>query len=504
MDVLDKIGLGLSIALTPANLLFCFVGTVFGTLVGVLPGFGPVGAFSLLLPLTYKMEAASAIIMLAGVYYGAMYGGSTTSILVNIPGESASIVTCLDGYQMARQGRAGPALGISAFGSFIGGTLGVVGLMFLAPILGQAALSFGPPEFFALTFLGLTLVSYLSRGSTIKALIMAVLGLLAGSIGMDPISGVPRFTHGSTTLMDGVGLVPVAIGMFGVAEVLENIESTTNISIFKTKIKGLLPNFKDWKDSFWPILRGTVLGFFVGMLPGPSGTIGSFASYAMEKKFSRYPEKFGTGVIEGVAGPETANNAATTGAFIPLLSLGIPISGTTAILLGVLMIHGVQPGPLFIGKYPEIFWGVVTSMYVGNAMLLVLNLPLIGIWVKVLKIPYFLLFPFIFLFCLFGVYTLNNNLIEVFIMLIFGIIGFLMRKTGFEGAPFLMALVLGPVMESSLRQSLLISHGSPTIFFTRPISALLVIVGLACLITSLFPMFRRKREDLSKKIGDVS
>jgi putative tricarboxylic transport membrane protein len=502
MDVLDKVVLGFSVALAPNNLLYCFIGTVFGTLVGVLPGFGPVGAFSVLLPLTYKMEPASAIIMLAGVYYGAMYGGSTTSILVNIPGESASIVTCLDGYQMARQGRAGPALGIAAFGSFIGGTVGIVGLMFLAPVLGQAALSFGPPEFFGLTFLGLTLVSYLSRGSVTKALIMAILGLLAGSVGMDPISGAPRFTYGSTTLMDGVGLVPVAIGMFGVAEVLENIASTSAVSIFKTKLQGLLPSLKDWKDSIWAIVRGAVLGFFLGMIPGPSGTIGSFASYAIEKKLSRHPEKFGTGVIEGVAGPETANNAATTGAFVPLLSLGIPISGTTAILLGVLMIHSVQPGPLFISRYPEIFWGVVTSMYVGNVMLLVLNLPLIGMWVKVLKIPYALLFPFIFLFCLFGVYMLNNNLTEVFIMLIFGILGYLMRKGGFEGAPFLMALVLGPVMESSLRRSLLISKGSPAIFFTRPISAIFVVLGLACLITTLIPMFQRIREYLTNKVAE--
>jgi putative tricarboxylic transport membrane protein len=502
MDVLDKILLGFSVTLTPGNLLFCFVGTVFGTLVGVLPGFGPVGAFSILLPLTYKMSATSAIIMLAGVYYGAMYGGSTTSVLVNIPGESASIVTCLDGYQMARQGRAGPALGIAAIGSFIGGSLGIVGLMFLAPVLGQAALSFGPPEFFGLTFLGLTLVSYLSRGSTTKALIMAVLGLLTGSIGMDPINGAPRFTHGTMMLMDGVGLVPVAIGMFGVAEVLENIESTSTVSVFKTKIKGLLPTLKDWKDSIWAIIRGTVLGFFIGMLPGPSGTIGSFASYALEKKISRHPEKFGTGVIEGVAGPETANNAATTGAFIPLLSLGIPISGTTAILLGVLMIHGVQPGPLFISKHPEIFWGVVTSMYVGNIMLLILNLPLLGMWVRVLRIPYALLIPFIFLFCLVGVYTLNNDVAEIFIMLVFGIIGFLMRKVKLEGAPFLMALVLGPVMESSLRQSLLLSHGSPIIFLTRPISAIFVILGMVCLITSLIPMVRRKREDFTRRIAE--
>lgn len=493
MDVLSNIGLGFSVAVEPTNLLFCFIGVLFGTLVGVLPGFGPVAALSLLLPFTYKLPAVTAIIMLAGIYYGAMYGGSTTSILVNIPGETASVITCLDGYKMALQGRAGPALGISAFGSFIGGTLGVVGLMFLAPILGRAAVTFGPPEFFALTFLGLILVTYLSRGSTIKTLIMAILGLFAGCIGLDPIYGGVRFAYGTITLMDGLGIVPVAMGIFGVAEVLENIESAVSVSPYKTKIKGLLPNLKDWKDSFWPIVRGAIIGFFVGILPGPSGTIGSFASYATEKKFSRYPEKFGTGVIEGVAGPETANNAATCGAYIPLLSLGIPINATTAILIGALMIHGIQPGPLFIGKYPELFWGFITSMYVGNVMLLVLNLPLIGIWVKVLKIPYVILFPLIFLFSLIGVYTLNNEVVEIFIMLIFGIIGFLMRKAGFEGAPFLLAMVLEPIMESSLRQSLLMSHGSFGIFFIRPISAILVVLGLAFLITSILPKLRKKQ-----------
>ena len=355
------------------NLLFCFIGALVGTLVGVLPGLGPVGAVAFLLSITFKMEPASAIIMLAGIYYGAMYGGSTTSILVNIPGETASVVTCLDGYKMARQGRAGAALGISAFGSFIAGTVGVVGLMFLAPLLGRAALSFGPPEYFALTLTGLTLVAYLSQGSMIKALIMAVLGLLAGTVGMDPISGEERFTYGTLTLRDGFGLVPVAMGLFGIAEVLENLVVLGKQSVYETKIQGLLPNRQDWRDSAAPIARGSVLGFFLGILPGPGPVIASFVSYAMEKRLSRYPEKFGTGVIEGVAGPEAANNAATAGSFIPLLSLGIPTSAIMALFMGALMIHGIQPGPLFIAKYPELFWGFIASMYVGNAMLLVLE-----------------------------------------------------------------------------------------------------------------------------------
>ena len=492
MEVLANLGLGFSVALEPINLLSCFIGVLLGTLIGVLPGIGPVATIALLLPLTFKMAPATAIIMLAGIYYGAMYGGSTTSILVNIPGEAASVITCLDGYQMARQGRAGPALGIAAFGSFIAGTVGVVALMFFAPILGRAALNFGPPEFFALTFLGLTLVSYLARGSMTKALTMAVLGLLAGSVGMDPVSGAERFTYGSLTLGDGLGLVPVAMGMFGIAEVLDNLGMTVGRDIYERKIKGLLPNLKDWKDSFWPIMRGSVIGFFIGILPGPSGAMSSFTSYAIEKRLSRHPEKFGAGAIEGVAGPESANNAATAGAFIPLLSLGIPANIVMALFVGALMIHGIQPGPLFISKYPELFWGVVASMYVGNGLLLVLNLPLIGIWVRVLKIPYSVLFPLIFLFCLIGVYSLNNNVVEIFIMIAFGIIGFLMRKSGFEGAPFILALVLGPIMETSLRQSLLISRGSFSIFFTRPISATLIVMGIVFLITPFIPVFKKR------------
>jgi putative tricarboxylic transport membrane protein len=420
-----------------------------------------------------------------------MYGGSTTSILVNIPGETASVVTCLDGYRMARQGRAGAALGIAAFGSFIAGTFGVVGLMFLAPMLGRAALRFGPAEYFALTLTGLTLVAYLTQGSMIKALIMAVLGLLAGSVGMDPISGEERFTYGSLTLRDGLGLVPVAMGLFGVAEVLENLAAIGPQSIYETSIKGLLPNKKDWQASGWPIARGSVIGFLLGILPGPGPVIASFVSYAMEKRLSRHPERFGTGAIEGVAGPEAANNSATAGSFIPLLSLGIPTSAIMALFMGALMIHGIQPGPLFINKYPELFWGFIASMYIGNAMLLILNLPLIGIWVRVLKTPYAILFPMILLFCLVGVYTLNSNATEIIIMLIFGIGGFLLRRLGFEGAPFILAMVLGPMMETSLRQSLLISRGSFAIFYTRPICATLLVVTAMFL---LWPLIRRRKQ----------
>jgi putative tricarboxylic transport membrane protein len=489
VDVFSNVALGFSVALTPTNLLFCFIGSVVGTLVGVLPGLGPVGAVAFLLSLTFKMEPATAIIMLAGIYYGAMYGGSTTSILVNIPGETASVVTCLDGYRMARQGRAGAALGISAFGSFIAGTFGVIGLMFLAPPLGRAALRFGPPEYFALTLTGLTLVAYLTQSSLIKALIMTVLGLLAGVVGMDPISGEERFAYGSLTLRDGFGLVPVAMGLFGITEILDNLAILATQSVYDTKIKGLLPNRNDWKDSAWPIARGSVLGFFLGILPGPGPVISSFVSYAMEKRLSCYPEKFGTGVIEGVAGPESANNSATAGSFIPLLSLGIPTSAIMALFMGALMIHGIQPGPLFISKYPDLFWGFIASMYIGNVMLLVLNLPLIGLWVRLLKTPYVILFPLILLFCLIGVYSLNSNVSEIVIMLAFGILGFFLRRAGFEGAPFILAMVLGPIMETSLRQSLLISRGSFGIFVTRPICA--VLMGFS-LLFMLWPMIWKR------------
>lgn len=502
MDVLSSISLGFSVALQPLNLLFCLTGVFTGTLIGVLPGIGPVATLSLLLPFTYQMEPVSGIIMLAGIFYGAMYGGSTTSILVNMPGEAASIVTCFDGYQMARQGRAGQALGIAAIGSFIAGSLGVIGMMFFAPVLGRASLRFGPPEFFALSFLGLTLVTYLSRGSAFKAIIMAILGLLAGTIGMDPVSGEQRFTFGSMTLTDGLGIVPVAMGIFGVAEVLENIGLPLGREIYETKIKGLLPSVRDLKESLGAIFRGTFLGFFLGMLPGPSGVIASLSSYAVEKRVSKCPEKFGTGVIQGVAGPESANNAATAGAFIPLLSLGIPANITMAIFMGALMIHGIQPGPLFITKHPDIFWGVVASMYIGNAMLLVLNLPMIGIWVKVLRMPYAIMFPIILLLCVIGVFLLNGNVVEVFIMIAFGILGVAFRKTGFDGAPFLLAMVLGPLMENSLKQSLFISRGSFAIFSNRPISACLLTAALVFLVAPVVPAIRSKGNRLKQKVEE--
>lgn len=502
MDLFSALILGFSTALTVSNLAYCLIGVTFGTLIGVLPGLGPVAAISLLLPITYKLVPVTAIILLAGIFYGAMYGGSTTSILMNIPGETASVVTCLDGYMMARQGRAGPALGIAAFGSFIAGTLGIVGILSLAPLLGQAALRIGPPEYFSLTILGLSLIIILSRGPLVKGLIMATLGLLAGSVGGDPVSGFQRFTFGSFTLIDGLGLVPIAMGMFGIGEVLENVgRSSKSEDIYETKIHGLLPKLQDWKDSIWPILRGTVIGFFVGILPGPSVTISTFASYAVEKKLSRHPEKFGTGVIQGVAGPESANNAATCGAFIPLVSLGIPANVTMALFMGALMIHGIQPGPLFIGQYPEIFWGLIASMYIGNALLLVLNLPLIGLWVRLLRVPYNILFPLVLLFCLIGVYTLNSNIFEMLIMVVFGVFGYVNRKIGFDGTPFILAMVLGPIMEKSLRQSLLISRGHPGIFFGSPIS--LALLGLASLafIVLLIPTFRKKKEVLKEDQG---
>ena len=473
-----------------------------GTFIGVLPGLGPIAAIALLLPLTFKLAPAAAIIMLAGIYYGAMYGGSTTSILVNIPGEAASVVTCLDGYQMARQGRAGAALGIAAIGSFIAGTVGLVGLMFFAPLLGAFALGFGPPEYFAITFLGLTLVSYLSRGSILKALLMAVFGLLLGTIGTDPISGQERFSYGSLTLGDGLGLVPIAMGLFGVAEILDNLGKSLRGDVYEREIKGLLPSLDDWKDSIWPIVRGSVMGFFIGILPGPSGAMSSFASYAIEKRLSRHPEKFGKGAIEGVAGPESANNSATAGAFIPLLSLGLPSNIVMALFIGALLIHGVQPGPLFMKNYPELFWGVVASMYVGNAMLLILNLPLIGIWVRLLRVPYVILYPLILLFCLIGVYSINNNIVEIFIMVIAGVAGLALRRLGFDSAPFLLALVLGPMMESSLRQALLISRGSFAIFFTRPVSGVLMILAMAFLLTALVPVLKSKREKLAAEIRE--
>ena len=500
MELLNHMALGAQIILQPINLLFCFLGCLMGTLVGVLPGLGPTAAIALLLPNTFHVPPVTAIIMLAGIYYGAMYGGSTTSILVNIPGEAASVITCLDGYQMARKGRAGPALGIAAFGSFIAGTISIIGLMVVAPPLAKFALAFGPPEYFSLMLLGIIILIYLASGSILKALMMFVFGLLVSTIGMDCISGTQRLTFGILELCDGVGLIPAIMGLFGVAEVIANVEQMIKTDTITTKVKNLLPNLQDWKDSFWPIIRGSFLGFFIGILPGPAPVIASFTSYAIEKKLSKHPEKFGTGVIEGVAGPESANNSATGGAFIPLFTLGIPVNSVIAILLGAFMIHGIQPGPMIITKHPDLFWGTVMSMYLGNIMLLVLNLPLIGIWVQVLRVPYPILFPLILLFCLIGVYSLNYSLVEIGLMIGFGVFGYLARKFQFEMAPLVLAIVIGPMMENNLRLSLVISQGNPLIFITHPLSAIFIFVTLALLLSPLVPWIGKRRQKLQEKV----
>jgi putative tricarboxylic transport membrane protein len=498
MEIIHNLLFGFGVALQPTSLLMCFIGVLLGTLVGVLPGLGPVAAMSLLLPTTYSVSPVGAVIMLSGIYYGAMYGGSTTSILLNIPGEAASVVTCLDGYQMARKGRAGPALGISAMGSFIGGTISIVGLMLVAPPLAEVALKFGPPEYFSLMILGLILLTFLAGDSLPKALCMAAFGIFLGSIGMDILSGMERFTFNIPILIDGVGLVPVAMGLFGISEVLLNVEISLKRDVFQTALRGLLPNLEDWKQSLWPVIRGSGVGFFLGILPGGGGVLASFTSYALEKKFSKHPERFGQGTIEGVAGPETANNAGTGGAFIPLLTLGLPSNAVMAILLGAMLIYGMQPGPMLIKEHPDLFWGAVTSMYIGNGMLLVLNLPLIGLWVKILKIPYRFLFPLILLFCLVGAYSLNNNPSEVAIMVIFGVIGYFLRKFKYPLAPAILALVLGPMLEKALRQSLLMSVGSGWIFLERPISLVTLLISFALLLSSLVPWMKKKREDLRK------
>ena len=503
MEAFQHLMLGFGICFQPINLLVCFIGVLVGTLVGVLPGIGPVAAISLVLPATFKITPVQSLIMLAGIYYGAMYGGSTTSILVNVPGEAASVVTCLDGYQMARQGRAGPALGIAAFGSFIAGTFGVIGLVFLAPPLAEIALKFGPPEYFSLVILGVTLVSYLGGGSLIKDLMMATVGLLLASIGTDIMTGAQRFTFGVIEIAEGWGLVPVVMGLFGISEVLVNIEQELKTSsIVEGKIKNLLPNLKDWRDSKWPIIRGSILGFFIGILPGGGALISSFASYAIEKKVSKHPEKFGKGAIEGVAGPESANNSAAQAAFIPLLTLGIPANAVMAILLGALMIHGITPGPLLMEKYPDLFWGTIASMYVGNGMLLILNLPLIGIWVQILKVPYPILFPLILLFCLIGSYSINNMVMDVLVMVVFGLVGYLMKKTNFSGAPLILAFVLGPMLEDNLRRSLIMSYGHFNIFYTRPISAIFIITALIILVSSIIKIKGRKVIPIPPKSED--
>ena len=499
MNYLDNILSGFQICLSPDNIFFCFLGVFLGNLVGVLPGVGPVSTISLLLPVTFHIQPTSAVIMLAGIYYGSMYGGTITSILVNIPGEPATIVTCIDGYQMALKGRAGPALGIAAFGSFFAGTLCTLGLIFLTAPLADLAIKFQAPEYCALILAGFSLLIYMARGSVLKAAISSLVGIILSFCGMDLLSGKTRFDYGFIVLKDGVGLVPLSIGLFGVSEVLINLEKTyKSYSVFKTNIKSLFPSLKDWAVSKWAILRGTLIGFLLGIPPGGSGIIASFVSYAIEKKLSKYPEKFGTGAIEGVAGPESANNAASSGAFISFFALGIPPNVVMALLLGALIIHGVTPGPFFIKDHPQIFWSTIASMYLGNVMLLILNIPLIAIWVRILRIPYSILFPLILLFCLIGTYSTNNQADELIVMTIFGVVGYLGKKFDFEMAPLILAFVLGPIFEQSLRQSLVISDGSFSIFITRPILAILMVIVTFLLFAQLLPALRKKRGKLAQ------
>ena len=494
MDFVNNLGSGFVIALSASNLFYCAIGAILGTAIGVLPGLGPPATIALLLPVTLKMEPVSAVIMLAGIFCGAMYGGSTTSILLNIPGEAASVVTCLDGYKMARNGRAGAALGMSAIGSFIAGTLSVLGISILAPTLASFALKFGPPEYFCLVFLGLMMAIYLSEESVLKGLMMGFLGLLLGTIGLDPVNGTPRFTFGLSRLTDGVDFVVMVMGLFGLAEILCNLEEPENREIFKTALTGLLPSREDWRLAWASVLRGSVLGFFIGVLPGGGAIISSFAAYAVEKRLSKHPERFGKGAIEGVAAPESANNAASTSSFIPLLTLGIPGNASIAMIFVALMIHGIRPGPLLLQEHPEVFWGVIASMYIGNAMLLGLNLPLISFWVRMLKVPYKYLAVVVVVVCVIGAYSVNNSAWDVGMMVCFGVVGYLLRKFAFPAAPFILAMILGPMLEKTLQQSLIASGGDPMTFLSRPISAaLLVVAGLLMLTPVARQIWKRRR-----------
>ncbi len=496
MEVISQLAMGFSVALQPANLLFCLVGVIFGTIIGVLPGLGPTAGIAVLIPITFGMNPVSAIIMLAGIYYGAMYGGTITSVLINVPGESSSVMTCIDGNQLARRGRAGAALGMAAIGSFIAGTAGVVALMFLSPILADFAVDFGPPEYFALMLMGLSTLTGLGSGSVLKALIMGILGLMLGTVGLDVMTGRPRFEFGVSDLRDGVDFIPVAIGLFGIAEVLSEVEAgLKNQQILEVKIRNVFPTVADWVACRWAILRGTIIGFVVGVLPGAGATIASFLAYTVEKKASKHPETFGHGAIEGVAAPESANNAASAGAMVPLLTLGLPGSGTTAILLGALIMYGVRPGPMLFSKHPDLVWGLIASMYVGNVLLVIMNVAFIPLFANMLKVPAALLMPIIVVFSLVGSYSVNYSIFDVGQMLLFGVVGYFAKKYHYPAACLILSLVLGPMMENALRQSLIMSRGNLGIFFASPISAILMTVAIAAIA---WPMLGWVRHRLSR------
>ena len=498
MEIFNNLFLGFSVAVSPENLIYCFVGCLVGTLVGVLPGIGPMATIAMLMPLTFKISPIPGMIMLAGIYYGAMYGGSTTSILVNLPGETASVVTCIDGYQMARQGRAGPALAIAAIGSFFAGCVCTLLIALFGPPLAEIALQFGSPEYFSLMLMGLVAAAMLAHGDMVKSLAMVVLGLLLGIVGTDVNSGVKRFCFGFYELADGIGVVIIAVGVFGVAEIVSNLSDPEEREVFNSKIKNLLPTKDDLRQSFGAIVRGTGIGAFFGVLPGTTPTIASFSSYLLEKKLSRDPLRFGHGAIEGVAGPESANNADAQCKFIPMLTLGIPASGTMALMLSALMIYGVTPGPQVMTMKPDLFWGLIVSMWVGNLMLVVLNLPLVGIWVKLLKVPYRMLYPAIMVFCAIGIYSVNNSSFEIYVLAIFSIIGVVWRMLECNPVPLMLGFVLGPMVEENLRRALQVSHGDPSVFVTRPVSLAFMIATILILVVMAVPTVEKRR----RKIAD--
>jgi putative tricarboxylic transport membrane protein len=486
--------LGFSVALRPDVLWYAFIGCLVGTLVGMLPGIGPLAGISILLPLTFGLDATKAIVMLAGIYYGSQYGGSTTSILLRIPGEAASVMTCIDGNAMAKKGRAGAALCIAAVGSFVAGTFGVIMLTLVAPPVATFALRFGPPEYTALLLLGLIFLAYMSTSSLVRTLLMAAFGLLLGTIGIDVMTGHFRFAFDIPELGDGIGIVPVAVGLFGLGELLATPSRQVSSVIAQPKLGEMLPTREEWRQSAAPIARGSVLGFVIGIIPGSAHIISSFMSYALEKRISKTPEEFGKGAVAGVAGPESANNSASTAAFVPMLALGIPTGPVTAVLIAALLIHGVPPGPTLVNDHPNVFWGFVASMYVGNLMLLALNLPLVGLFVNLLRIPYAYLYPLIIMFCVIGVYEVNNSIVDVWIMLIMGVVGYGLKKFGFDPAPLVLGLVIAPILEMSLRQSLIMSDGTWSIFLQRPISAVLLSVCVALLLLAAYSAFIKRRD----------
>jgi putative tricarboxylic transport membrane protein len=495
MELLSHLALGFSVAMTPVNLLYAFVGSLLGTLIGVLPGIGPVATIAMLLPTTYALQPVSALIMLAGIYYGAQYGGSTTSILLNMPGETSSAVTCLDGHQMARKGQAGAALATAALGSFFAGTIATVFVATVAIPLSEFALKFGPAEYFSLMVLGLIGAVVLAHGSLLKAIAMIILGLLLGIVGTDVNSGAARFAFGVPELTDGLGVVSVAMGLFGFAEIISNLEFEGKREIVTSKVRGLWLTKEQFRKAWPASLRGTGLGSFLGLLPGGGAMLAAFASYALEKKVAKDPSEFGKGAIQGVAGPESANNAGAQTSFIPLLTLGIPENAVMALMVGAMTIHNIQPGPQVMTSNPKLFWGLIASMWLGNLMLVVLNLPLIGIWIRLLQVPYRVLYPAILLFCSIGVFTINNTNFDIMQTVVFGFLGVVFVKLECEPAPLLLGFVLGPMMEENLRRALLLSRGDPTVFFTRPLSLVMLLMAAALLLIIVAPNIRRKREE---------